>query len=71
MPDWTIVQTRETFRITDAGETIKVRVVLWRSGKDGPFTLELPDSEFSADRVRRELDRLSAELVALRPPATP
>lgn len=68
MAEVTIVTTRETFRIDDAGNTQKVRVVLWRYGKDGPFTLELPEAEFTAERVKRELDRLAGELRALQPP---
>jgi hypothetical protein len=67
----TIIQTRETFRIDESGATVKMRVILWRSGKDGPFTLEIPESQFTAERVRQELERMVAELHALRPPGSP
>lgn len=59
-----IVKISETFRITDAGDTTKMVVVLWRLGKHGPFSFEIPESEFVGSAVKAEVERRAAELRA-------
>lgn len=57
-----IVKISETFRIDEAGTTQKVVVVLWTLGRHGPFSFEVPDSQFTGAGVRAEVEKRAAEL---------
>ena len=59
-----IVRITETFRIDDAGSTQKVVVVLWRLGKHGPFSFELPEAAFAGNLVKAEVEKRAAAIRA-------
>lgn len=58
----TIVQISETFRIDEAGRTQKMVVVLWKLGRHGPFSFELPETEFAGNKAKAEVEKRAAEL---------
>jgi hypothetical protein len=57
-----IVRVSESFRIDPSGATTKVVVVLWTLGKHGPFSFEVPESEFSGSGAKSEVEKRAAEL---------
>jgi len=64
MDKWEIVKISETFRIDEAGSTQKVVVVLWKLGKHGPFSFEVPELQFTGAGVKAEVEKRAAELRA-------
>jgi len=63
-----IVQISETFRIDEAGRTQKMVVVMWKLGRHGPFSFEMPEPDFAGNKVKAEVEKRAAELrVALGP----
>lgn len=61
-----IVKVAETFRIQEDGTTRKYKQVLWKIGTDGPFTYDVPENEFDADKVRGELEKRALDIQRLR-----
>ena len=59
-----IVKISETYRIDESGGTQKVMVVLWKMGKHGPFSFEIPEGQFAGNVVKSELEKRAAELRA-------
>jgi len=57
-----IVRITETFRIDEAGSTAKVVVILWKLGKHGPFSFEVPEAGFAGNVVKAEVEKRAAEL---------
>lgn len=57
-----IVKISETFRIDEAGGTVKVVVVLWTLGRHGPFSFEIPEGQFTGAAAKAEMERRAAEL---------
>lgn len=66
MADFSIIKIAESFRIEPDGSTIKLKRVLYNVGTDGPFTLDVPETEFSAESLRAELARRASEIERLR-----
>lgn len=67
MPEkFTISRIQESFRIDDAGETTQTKQILFRVGKDGPFSIEVPSAEFDDEMVRRLLEVEADKILRLR-----
>lgn len=57
MPEhFEISRIQESFRIDDAGETTQTKQILFRVGKDGPFSIEVPSKDFDPDKVTKMLE---------------
>lgn len=63
-----IVSIKESFRLSDAGDSVQTKQILFRVGKDGPFSVEIPTAEFDPDKVREVLAAEANKLIALRTP---
>ncbi len=60
---WTITQIGQAPSFDRATTTFKQNhVVSYMVGTHGPFTLILPDAEFTSERVKQLLDQKTAEL---------
>lgn len=60
----TILSIGEGLKIDERGNVIRTRVVSYKIGDYGPFTIEIPASEFSEatvrERIEKERERLRA-----------
>lgn len=63
-----IVSIKESFRLNDAGDSMQTKQILFRVGTDGPFSVEIPTSEFEPDKVRTLLEAEANKILALRTP---
>lgn len=63
-----IVSIKESFRLSDAGDSVQTKQILFRVGVDGPFSVEIPTAEFDPDKVRAVLEAESNKILALRTP---
>ena len=63
-----VVSIKESFRLSDAGDSEQTKQILFRVGTDGPFSIEIPTKEFDPEKVRAVLEAESAKIVALRAP---
>lgn len=59
----TIVAITQVTRLDPRGQAIPTMRIEYRIGQDGPFSLELPKSEFTAAEVKK---RIQAEAVEIR-----
>ncbi len=66
-PDWTILPKgiTETVEVDENGNFVRTRLVRFRVGTHGPFQLKILSEDFTADKLRAELDRHAAEIMAL------
>jgi hypothetical protein len=53
----TILGIAEGVRIDERGNLIRTRVVTYKIGEYGPFTIELPSTEFSEITVREKIEQ--------------
>ena len=58
----TVVNVVEDSRMTPGGGVERRRRVTYMVGPYGPFSLTLPDSEFSAERVKKDMETVAVEL---------
>jgi|GEM_PF-5545828 len=65
MAEWTITNIMERRDIGPTGEVVTVYEVSWMYGDMGPFTVEVKKSEFSAERVRAEIEKQAQEIKRL------
>jgi hypothetical protein len=65
MADPKVVRAVQDASFDTNGRPIEVMRVEFRVGEDGPFVVRIPREEFSAERVRTEMDRVARELNAL------
>lgn len=65
----TVVNVVEDSRLTPAGGVERRRRVTYMVGAFGPFSVTLLDSEFTAERVKQEMEKTAVVLRAL-PTAT-
>jgi len=56
-----VTRVVQDFRLTPTGMDRMVRIE-YMVGADGPFSLSLPEAEFTAARVQEEMDKRAAEL---------
>lgn len=68
MENVSVIRVTESFRIDESGQTAKVIQVLWKLGRHGPFTLEIRESQFTAELMKSELEKRASELRAALPP---
>ncbi len=61
----TILTITEAVRLDDLGNLKRTRLVRYKVGEHGPFQLEVPEEQFTADHVRERLERAAAEIVRL------
>lgn len=62
-----IIRISEAFRIDEVGNTKNVRVVQFKIGTHGPFSVEIPEAEFTPERAREELEKTATTIRALLP----
>jgi hypothetical protein len=60
----TVTRVVQDFRLTATGMERLVRIE-YMVGADGPFTMTLPEAEFTATRVQEEMNKRAAELSRL------
>jgi|YelNatPaOPRAMG01_1025707.scaffolds.fasta_scaffold44361_1 hypothetical protein len=53
----TILGIAEGVRIDERGNLVRTRVVTYKIGEYGPFTIELPATEFSEITVREKIEQ--------------
>ncbi len=65
---WTITDIREETRLDPKvpGGFLKVMMVAYKVGEDGPFTLEVPAAEFSQQAVEQRLNTVAQHIAGLR-----
>lgn len=56
----------EGIKIDAKGNIIRTKVVLFYIGTDGPFTIEIPDAEFSAEAVQVKIDEIKKKIQMIR-----
>lgn len=61
-----IVRIQESFRIDPGGDSTQTKQVLFRVGKDGPFSIEIPSAEFTAERARELISEEARKIAELR-----
>lgn len=67
MPEhFSITRILESFRIDDTGETTQTKQILFKVGKDGPFSLEVPIAEFDPAKVSQLLEAEADKILKLR-----
>jgi len=57
----TVTRVAQDFRLTPTGMDRLVRIE-YMVGADGPFSITLPEAEFTATRVQEEMNKRAAEL---------
>jgi len=57
-----VVNVVEDFRLTPAGGVERRRRVTYMVGAFGPFSVTITDSEFTADKVKAEMEKVAVEL---------
>lgn len=60
----TVTRVVQDFRLTATGMDRLVRIE-YMVGADGPFSLSLPEAEFTAARIQEEMNKRAAVLAAL------
>lgn len=66
MPEhWKIVRIEERLGVNERLQNVRVKVVTYRVGNQGPFTLEFTDEEFSEEAVRQAIEENAAKVRAL------
>lgn len=67
MPEkFTITSIAESFRLGDDGSAQQTKQILFRVGKDGPFSIEVPTEEFEPDHVNQLLEAEAEKILKLR-----
>lgn len=61
----TILRVGEGFRIDDTGQSFAVKIVTFKVGDNGPFSVEIRADEFSAARAQEEIEQTAREIRAL------
>ncbi|MEM3554480.1 MAG: hypothetical protein QXU79_01515 [Candidatus Micrarchaeaceae archaeon] len=56
MPDYEIINITEGLRIDERGNINRTRVVQYKIGNFGPFTIEIPAKEFSTEYVVKMIE---------------
>jgi len=62
-----VLRIRPTPLLTPLGEVERRTTVEYMVGEHGPFSFTLPDAEFTAARVKTEMDKKAAEIRQLYP----
>ena len=60
--DITVLETREATTVDRVGAVQRILRTSFLVGAQGPFTVELPVAEFSADRVLEEAEKIAAQI---------
>lgn len=61
-----IVSIHEGIRIDERGNIVRTRVILFYIGNDGPFTIEIPQSEFSPEIVQQKVEEERRKILQIR-----
>ena len=61
MAQWEIVSIRERRDLDAMGNLVTVIEISWTYDDQGPFTVEIPKEQFSAETVRTEIEKQVAE----------
>ncbi|MEM2149850.1 MAG: hypothetical protein QXO46_08285 [Nitrososphaerota archaeon] len=56
----------EGIKIDDRGNLIRTRVVIFYIGNDGPFTIEIPQNEFSPEIVQAKIEEEKRKILQIR-----
>jgi hypothetical protein len=65
----TVGRIQQTVTFTNTGQPQISYVISFTVGEHGPFTLTIPQAEFSATEVMKRIDELAAKLAAITAPA--
>jgi len=67
MPDdVSIIRQYEVQRLTQGGQAQSMMRVEFKVGEDGPFSVEIPREQYSAESARFEINIIAEEVRALR-----
>lgn len=58
---------RELITTTPEGKLTRTYVVNYTVGSDGPFTIQVPQEQFTAKNIKAKMDEFAAKIAELKP----